>query len=207
MKDKRIDAYITRSADFAQPILNHLRELVQQACPDVTETMKWSFPHFDYHGIMCSMAGFKQHCVFGFWKASLMGDRRLVQIAKSEVAMGHFGQLKSLKDLPSDKILIQYIKEAARLNEEGVKIARKPISTVKKKLVVPADLKKALAKNKRATTTFETFSYSNKKEYLEWITEAKSADTRLKRLTTAIAWMAEGKSRNGKYQVKQNAEA
>ena len=207
MKDKRIDDYIATSADFAKPILNHLRELVHQACPDVTETVKWSFPHFDYHGIMCSMAGFKQHCVFGFWKASLMDDRQLVHMAKSEVAMGHFGQLKSLKDLPADKILIRYIKEAARLNEEGVKVVRNPVSKVKKKLVVPADLKKALAKNKKAIATFEGFSYSNKKEYLEWISEAKSPDTRLKRLTTAIAWMSEGKSRNWKYHMKQNTES
>ncbi len=122
MKDKRIDSYIIKSQDFAKPVLSHLRELVHQACPDVTETMKWSFPHFDYMGIMCSMASFRQHCAFSFWKASLMSDTRLLQMAKSEAAMGHLGKIKSLKDLPSDKILLTYIREAMLLNESGVKL-------------------------------------------------------------------------------------
>ena len=199
MKDKRIDAYIARSADFAKPILTHIRELVHKACPDVEETMKWSFPHFDYKGIMCAMAAFKVHCSFGFWKASLMSDKRLLEMAKSEAAMGHIGKIKTLNDLPSDKIMIQYIKEAARLNEAGVKVVRKPRPTVKKKLVVPADLKKALGKDMKADEVFDQFSYSQKKEYIDWIAEAKTADTRLKRLSTAIEWIGEGKIRNWKY--------
>ena len=110
-RDKRIDTYILKSADFAVPILNHLRELVHVACPEVEETMKWSFPHFDYKGeMMCSMASFKQHCAFGFWKASLMKDKSLMENAKGETAMGPLGRLTSLKDLPSDKKLIAYIK-------------------------------------------------------------------------------------------------
>jgi hypothetical protein len=100
MKDKRVDAYIAKSRDFAQPILCHLRDLVHAACPDVTETIKWGFPHFDYHGIMCNMAAFKEHCSFGFWKAALMKDTSLMRMASSEVAMGHLGQLKTLKDIP-----------------------------------------------------------------------------------------------------------
>lgn len=135
-KDKRVDAYIAASEDFARPVLNHLRQLVHKACPEVTETMKWSFPHFDYKGVMCSMAGFKQHCAFGFWKALLMRDPHLLQKAKSEEAMGHLGKITSLKDLPSDKILIQYIKEAKQLNEEGVKIVRRKSVGVKKELQV-----------------------------------------------------------------------
>ncbi len=197
--DKRIDAYIAGSADFAKPILNHLRKLVHKACPDIIETMKWSFPHFDYKGIMCAMAGFKQHCVFGFWKGALMSDKRLLEMAKSEVAMGHLGKINSLKDLPSDKILIQYIHEAMRLNENGVKIVRKKSNKTKKELIVPADLKKSFSKNKKAQSVFDGFSHSNKKEYLDWITEAKTEETRLKRLTTAIQWLAEGKIRNWKY--------
>lgn len=103
-KEKAIDAYISKSADFAKPILNHIRELVHKTCPGVEEKMKWSFPHFDYKGeMMCSMAAFKQHAVFGFWKASFMKDPVLVETAKSEVAMGHLGRLTSVKDLPADK--------------------------------------------------------------------------------------------------------
>jgi uncharacterized protein YdeI (YjbR/CyaY-like superfamily) len=196
---KAIDTYIAKSAGFAQPILNHIRKLVHKACPDVEEKMKWSFPHFDYKGeMMCSMAAFKQHAVFGFWKAALMNDPMLIENAKSEVSMGHLGRLTSLKDLPSDKKITAWIKEAMALNNKGIKIV-KPKSTEKKELVVPDYFIKALNKNKKAFQTFEAFSYSNKKEYTEWITEAKTDETRNKRIALAIEMMAEGKSRNWKY--------
>ncbi|MEY4931584.1 MAG: hypothetical protein RI909_2308, partial [Bacteroidota bacterium] len=113
MKEKRMDAYILKSADFAVPILNHLRELVHVACPDVEEKIKWGMPFFDYKGEgLCNMASFKQHCAFGFWKAPLMKDKTLMENAKGETAMGHLGRIISLKDLPSDAALIRYIKEA-----------------------------------------------------------------------------------------------
>jgi uncharacterized protein YdeI (YjbR/CyaY-like superfamily) len=203
MKDKRIDAYIGASANFAKPILTHLRALVHKACPDVTETIKWGFPHFDYQGIMCSMAGFRQHCAFTFWKAKLMEDYDKVLNPAHATAMGHFGQIRSLKDLPSDKTMIQYIREAARLNESGAKLDRRPTAKVKKPLTVPADFKKALSKNRKALAAFEAFSYSHKKEYLEWITEAKTDSTRSKRIATTVEWLAEGKGLNWKYSGKK----
>ena len=199
-KDKRIDAYISKSSGFAKPILTHLRKIVHTSCPDVEETMKWSFPHFEYNGkILYSMASFKQHCAFGFWKASLLSDSKGVLSRVGKTAMGHMGRITSLGDLPSDKILIDYLKEAARLNKEGIKSPPKPESTQKKELKVPDYFMKALKKNSRALSTFENFSYSNKKDYVEWVTEAKTEDTRAKRLETAIIWMAEGKVRNWKY--------
>lgn len=199
-KDKRIDAYIAKSADFAKPILNHLRKLVHTSCPDVEETMKWSFPHFDYKGeMMCSMAAFKQHCVFGFWKASLMKDPSLLENAKAETAMGHMGRITLIKDLPSDKKMMAYIKEAMKLNEEGKKVVKaKP--SVKKDVVVPDYFAAALKKNKKAFATFEAFSPSSKREYVEWVDEAKTDETRNKRLNQSIEWMAEGKKRNWKYE-------
>jgi len=199
MKDKRIDAYIAASAPFAKPILTHLRGLVHKACPEVTETIKWGFPNFDYHGILCNMASFKQHCAFTFWKAKLMKDYEKVLRLAGNSAMGHFGQLKSLKDLPSDKKMIQYIKEAALLNEAGVKPVRRPTVTVKNPLSIPTYFKKMLSGNKKAWVTFDAFSYSHKKEYLEWITEAKTEVTRNKRMAAAVLWLSEGKIRNWKY--------
>src|ERR1051325_5114720 len=193
-KDPRIDAYIGRAAGFAKPILKHLRKLVHAACPDVEETMKWSFPHFDHNGIMYSMAAFKQHCVFGFWKGRLIFGKT----GSEDEAMGHFGRITSLADLPADKVLIGYIKKAAQLNEAGVKLPGRPMSK-KKRLVVPAYLTAALKKDKKALATFEGFSYTNKKEYVVWLTEAKREETRQQRLATAIEWMAEGKPRNWKY--------
>lgn len=196
-KDKRVDAYIAKSADFAKPILKHLRELVHKACPEVEETIKWSFASFDYKGMLCSMAAFKQHCTFGFWKVSLLKDPK--KYLTVENAMGHLGKITSLKDLPSDKILIDFIKQAIKLNNEGIKLPSKPRSTVKKELKVPDYFQKMLSKNKKALQIFENFSYSHKKEYIEWITEAKTEETRTKRMNQALEWMVEGKSRNWKY--------
>jgi uncharacterized protein YdeI (YjbR/CyaY-like superfamily) len=192
-RDQRIDDYISKSEDFAKPILRHIRKLVHAAVPEVEEAMKWSFPHFLHKGMLCSMASFKKHCAFGFWKESLVlngsGERD---------AMGQFGRITSLDDLPADRRLSGYIKKAAALNDEGVKVVRKRPAG-KKALVVPADLEAALKGNKDARRTFDAFSPSNRREYVEWLTEAKTDRTRQKRLDTAVAWMAEGKSRNWKY--------
>lgn len=200
--DKRIDTYILKSQEFAQPILNHMRALVQAACPDVEETIKWGFPHFDYKGeMMCHMASFKQHCVFGFWKGAIMKDKSLLEMAQSEKAMGHLGRITSLKDLPSDKKMIAYIKEAMKLNDEGIKMPKKESATAKKELVVPEYLINALKKNKAAHHTFNEFSPSCKREYVDWITDAKTEATREKRMAQAIEWMSVGKKRNWKYEV------
>ncbi len=197
--DPRIDAYIAKSAPFAQPILMHLRKLVHKACPQAEETMKWSFPHFDYKGeMMCAMAAFKQHCSFGFWKASLMKDPMLMENAKGETAMGHLGRITSIKDLPSDKQLTAYIKEAMKLNDDGVKI-KKEKPAPKKEVQTPSDLMAALQKNKKALAVFEKFPPSHKKEYIMWIEEAKREETRANRIQQTVEWVAEGKQRNWRY--------
>ena len=203
-KNKAIDAYIAKSADFAKPILNHLRELVHKTCPEVEEKLKWSMPHFDYKGeMMCGMAAFKQHASFGFWKAVLMKDPVLIESAKTEVAMGHLGKITSLKDLPSDKKLAAWIKEAMALNDKGIKLPAKAKAADKKELVVPDYFIKALAKNKKAQKVWDAFAYSHKKEYLQWITEAKTEPTRESRIATALQWVSEGKGRNWKYEKKK----
>lgn len=197
-----IDNYIAKSAAFAQPILNHLRKLVHKACPDVEEKIKWSFPHFDYKDeMLCHMAAFKQHAAFGFWKAALMKDPVLMQEARSESAMGHLGRITSLDDLPPDKKIIAWIKEAMALNDRGIKL---PSKTAKpqKELVIPDYIINAIKKNKKAGQVFDAFAYSHKKEYVSWVTEAKTEETRLRRLATAIEWIAEGKGRNWKYEKK-----
>jgi uncharacterized protein YdeI (YjbR/CyaY-like superfamily) len=196
-KDPRIDAYIAKSADFAKPILNHLRKVVHAGCPEVEETLKWSMPHFDYKGVMCGMAAFKQHCAFGFWKESLIFDPDKIGEKK---AMGSFGCIKSLKDLPSEKTLIGYVKKAAALNEAGIKAPGRTKPKKREPLAVPADFSAALKKNAKAGKTFEAFAPSKRREYLEWVTEAKQEKTRNERLATSIKWLAEGKSRHWKYQ-------
>ncbi len=193
--DPRVDAYIEKSAEFAKPILTHIRKIVHKARPDITETMKWSFPHFDHKGTVCSMASFKQHCAFGFWKQSLLEKDAF---PTQKTAMGSFGRITSLDDLPDEKVMIQLVHQAVDLNEKGVKVAKKPVE--RKELVVPDDLIGALKQNKRAETTFDKFGYSHKKEYIEWITEAKTEATRNKRLATTVEWLSEGKGRNWKYE-------
>lgn len=200
--DTRIDAYIDKAAPFARPILDHIRTLVHVACPEVEETMKWSFPHFDYKGgMMCSMASFKQHCAFGFWNAGMLKSAEGILETKDRTAMGHLGRITSVKDLPSDKALIKMIKEACKLNDAGIKAPRaKPVKTDKKDLVIVPELLKALSKNKTAKKTFDDASYSFQKEYNQWIEEAKSEATRSSRIVTAVEWIAEGKGRNWKYE-------
>ena len=192
-KDPRIDAYIAKAPEFARPILKHLRAIVREGCPDVEETMKWSVPHFDYKGPLAGMAAFKAHCAFGFWKGSLV-------VPGTGEAMGQFGRITKVDDLPKDKVLLGYVKKAVQLNDEGIKVKRLP-KLPKKDIPMPADLAAALKKNAKARTTFEGFSPSHKREYLAWITDAKAEETRARRLDTAIEWMSQGKSRNWKYQI------
>ena len=195
--DPRIDAYIAKSADFAKPVLTQLRNRVHANCPSAKETIKWGMPFFEYgDGILCNMAAFKAHCAFGFW----LGDLLKID-AKSEQAMGQFGRITSLKDLPTDKAFGTLIKEAMKLHDAGAKVpARAKPATDRKELAVPPEFLAAVKKNKKALKTFEGFPYSKQKEYVEWFSEAKTAATRGKRLLQAIEWMAEGKSRHWKYQ-------
>lgn len=199
-KHPGIDAYIARSAPFARPILKHLRAIVHAGCPDVEETLKWGHPSFDFKGILCGMAAFKAHATFGFWKyALLIGDRKLGK--SDEKAMGQFGRITSIADLPDRTTLIALVRRAAALNEQGIRPPRpkrRPATPPR----TPVLLAAALRKSKKALATFQALSPSHKRDYIEWLTEAKGEDTRARRLATAIAWMAEGKHRNWKYDRK-----
>jgi uncharacterized protein YdeI (YjbR/CyaY-like superfamily) len=194
--DPRIDAYIAKSAEFARPILGHLRERVHAACPEVEEGIKWSMPFFSYKAApLCMMAAFKQHCSFGFWLS------KEVTGGSDEDGMGQFGKLASLKDLPSDRQLGTYLKKAMALNEAGVKKAR-PKAGAKPAPTLPDDFAALLAQRKHAAArkTYEGFGPGAQREYVDWITEAKTDVTRQKRLTTTLEWLAEGKKRNWKYE-------
>lgn len=194
-KDPRVDAYIAKAADFAKPILNEIRERVHAACPSVEEAMKWSSPTFLHHGMLCGMAAFKGHAIFGFWKGPLVIGSR----AEDPGAAGGFRtRLTKLSDLPSKKAMAADIKRAMALNERGVTLPRtprKPATAV----VVPDDLSAALKKNKKAQAVFEGFPPSHKREYVEWITEAKREETRARRLQTAVQQIADGQPHNWKY--------
>lgn len=192
-KNPKVDEYIANSKEFAQPILKKLRDLVHQAHPDIEETIKWGMPIFEYKGILFNMASFKQHCAFGFWKQKLIKG-----LDGSEDGMGSLGKLKSLKDLPSDEILLMLMKEAILLNEKGIQLPK--VAPQKKELEVPQELIEALEKHTKAKDVFENFSPSHRKEYIMWIAEAKQEATKQKRIAQTIEWLNEGKKRNWKYE-------
>jgi uncharacterized protein YdeI (YjbR/CyaY-like superfamily) len=194
-RDPRVDTYIGKSAEFARPVLEHFREVVHEACPEAEETLKWGMPHFVHQGILCHMASFKAHCAFGFYKSALLFD----DTPKQKEAMGNLGRITSVADLPPRKELVRLVKAARKLNEEGVAAPRTKTAP-KPPVEPPADLLAALASNAKARATFEGFPPSHRREYVEWITEAKQEATRQRRLSQAIEWMAEGKSRNWKYE-------
>ncbi len=198
--DQRVDLYIEGAAEFAKPLLKHLRELVHKASPDITETIKWGFPFWGYKGDVCYMASFQHHCSFGFWKRALLPDpHHLLKKSADKEVMGQLGRLTTLADLPKDSILIDYIQNAILLNERGITIAKKRANRSKSELIIPAYFTQALDKNPQAKTTFDQFSHYHQKEYVEWITEAKTEVTRQKRMNTALEWLSEGKPRNWKY--------
>ena len=203
--DSRVDAYIAKAAPFAQPILTRLRAAVHKACPDVVEDMKWSRPFF-LHGdtILCNISAFKEHCSFGFWGAEIGKVLREDGILQHG-GMGSLGKITSPKDLPADKQLIAYIKKAAELIDSGqgdnrIVVARRVVKAPKAATETPAEFAAALKKNKAARNAYAAFSPSCKREYDEWIADAKRPETRDRRIAQAIEWIAEGKQRNWKYQ-------
>ena len=194
-RDPRIDAYIERAAPFAQPILRQVRATVHEACPQVEETIKWGMPTFVHAGaILCGMAAFKQHASFGYWKHALV-----VGEGEPRDGMGSYGKMTSVEDLPAKKTLLAHIRKAMKLNEDGVKSPTRKAAP-KPAPETPADLAAALKKNKPAQAVFDAFPPGCKREYIDWIVEAKREETRAKRLAQAVEWIAEGKRRNWKYE-------
>ncbi len=197
-KDPRIDQYIADAPPFARPILRHLRKVMHAGCPALVETMKWSRPHFEHRGVLAGMAAFKQHCAFGFWKGALILEDGADGYRDG---MGHFGRITSIADLPAEKVLIGYARKAAELNEGGIQSPERSRPRKEKEaLVIPDYLTTALKRNAKARATFARFNYSQRKEYVGWLTEAKRSETRAQRLATTLEWLAEGKTRNWKYE-------
>lgn len=193
-KDPRVDAYIEKSEAFARPILGYLREVMHEACPEVEETIKWKFPVFMYEGILANMASFRRHCAFGFWKGSLILDD---ESAAGE-AMGQFGRITSLDDLPPKEALIGYIHKAMELNEKGIQPKKK--QRKKPELEMPEDFTAALREVSGALKAFEAMPPSHRREYIEWITEARRDDTRRRRISKAVDQISGSKSLNWKYE-------
>lgn len=200
-KDPAVEAYIAKAQPFARPILRKLRTIIRAACPTCEESIKWGMPAFSYHGPFCSIAAFKSHCALTFWKAELLRDPKQLLERSERSAMGHLGRITSLDDLPTVRDITAFLKQAMLLNERGVKVVR----TLQKKppLRVPPEMQAAIRANRAAWRTWEAFSSSHQREYIEWITDAKSATTRERRQLQMLEWLADGKHRNWKYERRR----
>lgn len=201
-ENPKVDAYIAKAKPFAQPILDHLRELMHRGCPEVEETIKWNMPFFEYKGaILGNMSGFKEHCSFGFWGREIVAVLREAGVVQ-DGGMGTLGRITNVRDLPPDKQMLAWIRQASAFVDSGEHTS--PIAArsrvVKAEADVPPAFAAALKKNKAAAAVFADFSPSCRREYVEWIAEAKREETRAKRIATAVEWIAEGKQRNWKYQ-------
>jgi uncharacterized protein YdeI (YjbR/CyaY-like superfamily) len=198
-----VDNFLDLSVDFAKPILAHLRELVHASNPEITETMKWSFPNFEYKSsILCSMASFKSHCSFGFWLASKMNDPDgVLKSGKTRPAMGDFGKIRQVSDLPSKETIIQFCRMGIELIENGEKLEKKP-SRIEKNVALPLDLERAFEKFPGSLSFYLELPEGQKREYVVWISEAKTESTRAKRIETTAVWCSEGKRRLWKYESK-----
>jgi uncharacterized protein YdeI (YjbR/CyaY-like superfamily) len=201
----KVDAYIARAQPFAQPIMEHLRQLLHKACPEVEETIKWSRPFFEYRGvILCNMSAFKEHCSFGFWGEEMSAVLREAKVLRED-GMGSLGRITGVANLPTDKQMLNWLRQAAGFVDSGnytspIAARRSVVKAPKPVLETPAEFATSLKRNKKAAAVFAAFSPSCKREYIEWIADAKRAETRDKRIATAVEWIAEGKQRNWKYQ-------
>jgi uncharacterized protein YdeI (YjbR/CyaY-like superfamily) len=191
--DPRVDAYIAGKPDFARPILTHLRALIHQAAPGVEETIKWGRPFFTLDGRMLGMmSAFKAHCIFGFWRSEMGGPDR------GESAGGDYGRITSLADLPPDDVVIGQI--AAAVAQIAIPPTKRVRAEPKPALETPPDLAEALAAEPTARAAFDGFPPSARREYVEWIVEAKRAETRAGRIAKAVGQMREGHRLHHKYQ-------
>jgi uncharacterized protein YdeI (YjbR/CyaY-like superfamily) len=201
----KVDAYLTRVRPFALPIVEYLRELVHKGCPEVEETIKWSRPFFEYRGaILCNISAFNEHCSFGFWGEEIGAVVREAGVVQ-EGGMGSLGRITNIKDLPPSKQMLGLIRQAAAFIDRGeytspIAARRKVVKTPKPTVEPSSELLIALKKDKKAAKVFAAFSPSAKREYVDWIADAKRQETREKRIATAVEWIAEGKQRNWKYQ-------
>lgn len=197
IKPKTVDDYIHLAEPFAQPVLIHLRNLVHTACPQVEEALKWGMPHFIYKTNLCAMASFKHHCSFMIHKAALIVASQDVLKPIGTSGMGNFGKIKSLSDLPSDEIILGLLQRAIELTDQGIELPK-----IKKSIQVPdlpEDFREALQERMEVYDQFESMAPSHRKEYIEWISDAKREATRQQRIATAVEWISQGKGRNWKY--------
>lgn len=201
--DPRIDSYIEKSAEFAKPILLHIRNFVHEVCPDLTETIKWGMPHFDFNGPFCFMASFKEHCAFGLAKGKALNDTEGILELANKSAMGSLGRIRSLDDLPDHDILKNYLLLAMEINLKPKEKSEKKVKKQIEPLPIPDYFLSEMEKYPDVKSNFENFRNSHKNEYILWLEDAKTEVTRQRRLIQTLEWIAEGKNMNWRYEKKK----
>ncbi|MFL6697445.1 MAG: YdeI/OmpD-associated family protein [Vitreoscilla sp.] len=201
-RDPHIDDYIAQAPPFARAPLEHVREAMHAALPEVTEAIKWGHPFFLLEGRpFANMAAFKAHCSLGFWK----GGRPVAEEAAGprDKAMGQFGRIESLADLPRAAALRKLIGQARAAWAAAIdeKASAPPAPKPKREPpALPDDLAAALRAQSGARKIFDAFTPSQQREYVGWIVQARREATRASRVAQAAEWIAQGKTRNWKYQ-------
>ena len=195
-RSSEVDRYIRSSAVFARPVLRRLRTFFHRADPRISETIKWGVPHFEYQGILGSMAAFRKHVSVGFWKGGMIGDEAGVFESAGNRKMTML-RMRDVADVPSADLMLVYIRRAVALNERGMRIPARKRTAVR--VAIPSFFSNALRANRKASDVFSRLSRSHQREYVDWLTEAKREETRQRRMATAIKWLSEGKPRNWKY--------
>lgn len=195
----RVDAYIAKAAPFARPILAHLRAVVRAAAPQAEEEIKWGMPFFTYRGkLLCHLAAFKAHAAFGFYRGAEVLDG-----AETRDAMGSFGRITDLRDLPPKRVIALYVKKAIALADSSAAAPRKA-RTPRPLPKMPPDLARALQVDAVASRQWKAFTPGKRREYLAWILEAKQAETRARRVAQTVAQVRVGKSQNWKYETTRD---
>jgi uncharacterized protein YdeI (YjbR/CyaY-like superfamily) len=193
-RDPRVDAYIAKAQPFAQAILSHVRGRVHAAVPDAEETLKWSAPAYTLDGkILLITAAFKAHAALNFWRG------QEIRSGATDEGMGQFGKLRSVEDLPPDDELDALIRTAAEL-AKSAPAPRKTKHAPKPAPEMHPEFAAALDRAPKAKSALDSFPPSARRDYLEWVADAKQDATRQKRIASAIEWLGEGKRRNWKYE-------
>jgi len=192
---KLIDEAFSKFTGFQKEYCNHLRKLIHKAMPDVKEDWKWG-PNFNVNGMVCGVWGFKDHVKLVFFKGSAMKDTyKLFNQGKENE--GNRSINFSSADKIDDKKIIEYLKEAAEINRKGIKLVKKEI-----KVVMPAILVKALNKDKASKTYFESLAPSHRRDYADYISQAKQEETQLRRLDKVMEMLTDKRTLNDKYMKK-----
>ncbi|MFM1947563.1 MAG: hypothetical protein RL207_1846 [Bacteroidota bacterium] len=199
IQDSRVDAFIEKSADFARPILQEMRSIIQEAHPELEETWKWSFPNYTFNGkIICSFSAFKNHCSFGFWLGAQMSDPHHILEQVGKTAMGSLGKITTVSQLPERELLITYILHAIELSEKGVTVQKKS-QAIDKPEQTSLDFPEFFLNAQKEGASFDRLSPSQRKEYVTWIFDSKTSETKNKRTKIMLENLRDGKSLHWKY--------